>query len=38
MARLFTTNSGSRKWRYWLLRELGIAIRRGRPRKVRARA
>lgn len=22
-----------RKWRYWLLRELNVPIRRGRPRK-----
>lgn len=36
MAHPLTTNRGARQWRYWLLRQLGIAIRRGRPRKVRA--
>lgn len=24
---------GARNWRYWLMRELGIKLRPGRPRK-----
>lgn len=35
IGRPVSTNQGARNWRLWLMRELGIPVRRGRPRKVR---